>query len=783
MLFKYIDYFISLLTPGFFMGGGGSSVAEIGHSLRLRGSASAYLSRTFGTPTTAAKGCFSAWVKRGALGSASVIFGAGSGTASEFGFNTSNQIYIQHNGVVQATSTAVFRDPAASYHIFVRFNGSTLTEVYVNNHLVVSWANSPNLLNTAAVHSIGARATPANYLDCNVSRTCFVDGGHALTPSDFAYTDPATNQWISKSQSACKAVVDAGGANSFMLDFDNGASLTVLGYDKSSKGNNWTLNNVSLTTGVTYDWFTDTPTNNYPVLNSLRVNDFNFTFSEANLRVSDNTANYVAAVGTIRTPASGKWYFETTIVSLTVAGAGYVGVATEALADGSRNASSFPSTGVYRSDGTIKNLAGTAQTAGASYTTNDVIGVAIDVDLGTVRFYKNNVAQGAAPSFTFSAGTVVVPCVVGDNVAGTKTFAINFGQRPFAYAPPTGFKALCTKNLPAPSIKLPKKYFDVAAYTGTGSTWQPYSIDLAPDFVWIKQRSSTQTHGLFDKVRGVYKRLFSNTTNAETADSTSLTSFNANGISVGADSGVNASGAAYVAWNWKAGGAAVANNAGSIASQVSANVAAGFSIVTYTGTGANATVGHGLGVAPKLVIAKSRGAATNWGVWLAGLTSYSYYLLLNSTAAQATAANSLQALPTSSVVSVGGSSIFNDVSPMVMYCFAEVPGYSKIGSYTGNGSADGPFVWCGFRPRFLMVKRTDAAGNWVILDTARDTENITDLGLYPNLTDPEGSGARLHDFLSNGYKVRNALTDHNASGGSYIFWAIAEAPFKYANAR
>jgi hypothetical protein len=214
------------------------------------------------------------------------------------------------------------------------------------------------------------------------------------------------------------------------------------------------------------------------------------------------------------------------------------------------------------------------------------------------------------------------------------------------------------------------------------------------------------------------------------------------------------------------------------------NTTAGFSVVTYTGTGANATVGHGLGVAPKMIIAKSRGTAgTNWGVWHTSLTSYAYYLLLNSTAAQATAANALQALPTSTVVSVGSSSIFNDSSTMVMYCFAEVAGYSKFGSYTGNGSTDGPFVFCGFRPRFVMVKRSDSTGSWIILDSSRDTYNVASAELAANASTAEASPYSQKDFLSNGFKLRNTQSDNNASGGTYIFAAFAENPFKNSLAR
>jgi hypothetical protein len=775
MRLKLISSLIQALTPSFFMfgGGGPSGLPQIGHSLRLRAAASAYLSRTFGTPTTSGKGCFSVWTKRGTLGTTQAVLSAGSGTSSEVGFNTSNQVYIQHNGVVQATSTAVFRDTSAVYHFVFRFNGSSLSEVYVNNTLVVSWANSPNLLNTAVVHGIGARPTPTNYSDGLVSRACFVDGGHTLTPSDFAYTDPATNQWFSKSQAACKAAVDAGGANSFMLDFDNGTSLTTLGYDKSAKGNNWTLNNVSLTAGATYDWLTDTPTNNYATLNPLTGTG---TTSYTNLRntIGNNSgANSRATIAV----SSGKWYWETTISTVGAAGIGITksseGVTLAAL-------TSFDNYTYVASSGNKISLSGGAVAYGASYTSGDVIGVALDLDAGTLEFFKNNASQGVA--FTGLSGEFM-PSIYGGSGTSISTLDINFGQRPFAYTPPTGFKSLCTKNLPVPSIKLPKGHFGIVLHSTNGAASQPFTgMGFRPGALWSKSRANAYSWLQYDHVRGVGNYLSSNSTAAETAYPTGLLSIDNDGFTLGAGFGADS---ARVMFGWKAGDTPIANNAGSIASQVSANVAAGFSIATFTGTGAAGTIGHGLGVAPKLVIYKNRdGTAANWAVGSSllngGASPWNYYLVLQTTAAFAASASPWNnTAPTSSVFSVGVNAL-NGVNH-VAYCFAEVLGYSKIGSYTGNGSADGPFVWCGFRPRWVMVKRTDATSDWWIIDTARNTGNLSDLVLYPDLANAEGAGACPFDFVSNGLKARSAT--YNVSGGTYIFIAFAEAPFNYANAR
>jgi hypothetical protein len=254
---------------------------------------------------------------------------------------------------------------------------------------------------------------------------------------------------------------------------------------------------------------------------------------------------------------------------------------------------------------------------------------------------------------------------------------------------------------------------------------------------------------------------------------------------------LNTSSATYVAWNWKANGSGSSNTAGSITSTVSANTTSGFSVVTYTGTGANATIGHGLGVAPKMVIVRARSMSANWMVWQTSITG-SQYLVLESTAAvgsESTVWNST--VPSSTVISVGtnGASNFNGTT-YVAYCFAEVAGYSKFGSYTGNGSADGPFAFTGMRPAYVMIKNiTGTQGNWVIYDTTRSTYNLSSAKLAANLSVAENDGGSLGgdtigiDILSNGFKIRATGNNHNNSGEVYIFMALAQNPFKYSLAR
>jgi hypothetical protein len=327
-------------------------------------------------------------------------------------------------------------------------------------------------------------------------------------------------------------------------------------------------------------------------------------------------------------------------------------------------------------------------------------------------------------------------------------------------------------------------------YTGNGGTQtitnSVNGISFQPDFVWAKNRTNAIGNALFDSVRGTGLQIVSNSTGAETNEgSFGVSAFNSNGFNVGANSSVNQSSASMVGWQWKAGGSSSSNTNGSITSTVSAGATQGFSIVTYTGTAANATVGHGLGVAPQMVITKCRGAGTtSWAVYHASLTSAAYYLLLDSTVGQASSSTVWNSTaPTSTVFSVGSSTASN-YSTMVAYCFAAVKGFSAFGSYTGNGSADGPFVFTNFQPRYLLIKRTDAANNWVIQDTSRSPYNVSQNNLYADTSGAEASyAAELTDILSNGFKQRGTGVSMNASGGTYIYAAFASNPLKFSNAR
>ena len=339
------------------------------------------------------------------------------------------------------------------------------------------------------------------------------------------------------------------------------------------------------------------------------------------------------------------------------------------------------------------------------------------------------------------------------------------------------------------TIDDPAQYFNTVIYTGDGGSNRSVTVDFQPDWVWIKERNGTNDQTIFDSVRGATKRLRANATEAEDTQANQLKSFDSDGFTLGSLSAVNSNGQNYVSWNWLAGGSASSNSDGSITSSVSASTTSGFSIVSWTGTGSTGTLGHGLGVTPQMIIVKKRDTSgTDWITFgsVLGGTVGSEFIKLNFVNAKTTGLNTSwfnQTAPTSSVFTVGTQSDLNGSSATyIAYCFVEKKGYSKIGSFTGNGDNDGPFVYTGFRPAWIISKRTDnsSGGEWNILDNKRDTFNVADAKLEANNSDAEESD-EMYDILSNGFKITKGDGNINASGGTYIFMAFAESPFVNSN--
>ena len=333
------------------------------------------------------------------------------------------------------------------------------------------------------------------------------------------------------------------------------------------------------------------------------------------------------------------------------------------------------------------------------------------------------------------------------------------------------------------------EYFTTTLYTGNESTNaitnSANAGDFQPDWVWLKSRNSATHHRLYDSSRGALKNILSSAANTEATTANSLTSFDSNGFTLGSDDNSNQNTKTFVAWQWKAnGGTTSSNSDGDITSTVQANTTAGFSIVLFTGNAtAGQTVGHGLGVKPEIIFAKNRSNGNNWNVYAEPVDNTgNNYLSLNGTVGKESDFNMWNdTAPTSSVITLGDRNETNGSSHnMVFYCFHSVKGYSKIGSYTGNGNADGTFVYTGFKPAWIMLKRTDSSNNWNIFDSKRDVDNQVGNVLYANLTSAEeadASHSSANDFLSNGFKLKETGNAVNGSGATYIYMAFAEHPF------
>jgi hypothetical protein len=329
------------------------------------------------------------------------------------------------------------------------------------------------------------------------------------------------------------------------------------------------------------------------------------------------------------------------------------------------------------------------------------------------------------------------------------------------------------------NIDLPTDYFNTVLWTGNGADDRSITgVGFQPDFVWLKERSSTSFHTLQNAIVGVTKHLFSNSALAEITDNSNrVQAFESDGFQVGSDGTVNESGQTYVAWNWLANGTGVSNTSGTISSTVSANTTSGFSIVSYTGNASNSTIGHSLGKAPSMIIVKNRSAVEDWTIYHSTLGN-TKFMDFTTGAEQTSSSIWNNTSPTSTLFTVGTNSKVNgNTNSMIAYCFAEVKGYSKFGSYTGNGNADGTFVYTGFTPAFVIIKPSSYSNSWLILDNKRNTFNPVKTRLEADGSGADSSTLDYADFLSNGFKIRTSNGHPNTSGGTLIYMAFAENPF------
>lgn len=804
--------------------GAGGGAYSIDNSLRFRSSASALMSRAFGSSGTLTTWTWSAWIKLGAL-SVQSRFMSCNGTASDRFVRLSDNTIEFTVGGGRLTTTQVFRDPSSWYHVVVVWDTTQATssnrfKLYINGSQVtaLSTATYPAQNNTSSFGAtntwvIGAGSTGAlEPFDGYMAEMYYVNN-QALTPASFGETNSSTGVWQPK------AYAGSYGTNGFYLKFSDIATTSGsnagLGKDFSGNGNYFNTTNISVTAGVTYDAMKDSPTpasstvGNFCTANPLDIFSTSVV-SNGNLTVNVNgsaTGNGgTARLNTINfTNVSGKWYWESFIDN---AGTGAATSRTSfCMFPEPVNCSSNPSgySWFWRADGFTSGLTGAG-----TFATNDVVMFAYDSDTGKLWLGKNGTwtnsgvpASGTGNNATLTAlASYALALNYNTSGGGTGTVSMNYGQRPFSYTPPTGFKAVCTSNLTTPTVgasstTLASKYFNNILWTGDGSLVNRSITGLGfqPDYVWSKSRSNSAVYHLRqDAVRGANYALDQTTSVEVYRPATGyMASFDSDGFTfnAGASNNINfnQNGSNYVGWCWKANGAGSSNTSGSITSTVSANTTSGFSIVTYTGTGANATVGHGLGAVPKMMIVKARNSAGwLWAVYHASVGNTGY-LRLNGTDATTTDSTWQNTTPTSSVFSIGtqGHVNFNASTTYVAYCFAEKTGFSSFGKYTGNGSTDGPFVYTGFKPKFIMIKRTDAADSWYMTDGTRNPYNTVSYGLLAESANSENTGnsgsSPFLDYLSNGFKIRQSSTGMNGSGGTYIYMAFAENPFNYSLAR
>ena len=791
--------------------------SEIERSLRFNSEDSTYLQRSVSSNTSGSsqKITISFWIKIAGSNSEGIPTGTNGGTFfGTSGDNHRGQFFNQEfyfgNANYWLNTAAIIRDASSWYHVVyvvdtTQGTASNRQKIYVNGVLQDrgDTINDPSqnatfdyFNNSSQTYYIGRRQS-GNYFNGYLAEIHFTDG-YAYDASYFGFTEQQTGIWKPK-----KVTGVTYGTNGFHLEFKDNSSTSALGKDTSGNGHNFTTNNFGVGTGINNDSVEDTPTNNWATLNPLHWNVLKGAggtsngsdFTQANLRFvspSSVTSPYQRSTGSTIEVSSGKWYYEVTVES-TDNGVN-IGFAESDALDSNGN---WTGMWIYNYWDQERKIAGSAASYGARASNGDIVGVAFDLDNDTMEFFLNNSSQGKVTSLGISGKTVVAAFTIA---FWTNKIVVNFGQQGFAYTPPAGFKALCAKNLPpnVPSIVRPQRHFDTILYTGDGQNNRKITgLEFKPGLVWLKQRAQSGggeidgNHGWYDSVRGVTKRLKSNSTGTE--DTFPIGSFDDGGFTFATETYYNDNNDTFVGWFWKAGDATVTNNDGSGTSQVSANQEAGFSIVTYSGNATGSatsavwqTIGHGLGKTPKWIIFKARDGSEShhaWAVYHHSVTDANTdYLKLNTIDARIqTDVNYMgSTLPTSSVFSLGYNYTTNESGKnYVAYCWCEVPGYSKFGKYTGSGSTDGTFVYLGFRPAWLMVKRTSSTDSWLITDNKRDIDNPATQTQAPqsHREDNVNTGDNYSiDYLSNGFKCRGSGGDLNGSGQTYIYMAFAEQP-------
>ena len=807
---------------------GGSSIER---SLRFNDGDNTRLTRTIGSTSNRRTFTYSWWLKRTMASSEQYVWYVGSSPRTRYldaRFEAnSHELQIQDylggsNRPIRFITNRQFRDASSWYHFVFAVDttqgtASNRAKLYVNGVQETSFStetypdqnydSSANVSGHIQVWGTN-KASTSNDLDGYLAEAHLVDG-QQLTPSSFGYIDDATGIWRPKKYEGTH------GTNGFYLDFsdNSAATATTIGKDRSGNDNNFTPSNFSVSSGPGNDSLPDTPSNNFCTMNPL-VPTPSTTWANGNLDLSGGTSDTYSQTNlTTFGVSSGKWYAEVKITYSTTNV--YVGVCPSKTPANLNLTGSVTDSAVLRMSNTTFIEGTETGSIFDSISSGDTIGIALDMDNLRVWFSKNgtyansgNPATGTNAIFSgITAGETM--SIAARPLNGTLNF--NFGQRPFSYTPPTGYKAWSTNNLlnhSLPSIIKPQQHFECLTWTGNGSASRDITgLEFKPDLVWIKRRANSQAHSWQDSVIGFGDDKTLRTENNNALDTngnlygyinyTLKDGININGgtQASGNDSRTNAASSnnTYVAWCWRAGGSsntfnidgtgyASASAAGITDGNLpltaaSINRKSGFSIVRYTGNGGSSqTLAHGLGIKPKIFMTKCiTDGSTNWDFH----AFETVRMDLNNTVVNQN--NSLTSFTNDYLTIASGSDNRNgNAKGYVAYIWAEIPGYSKLGTFTGNGNSDGTFVYTGFRPSWVMTKTISGnTSNWNIYDHKRNPHNIANRTLYANLNNAESaesSSGNQMDLLSNGFKMRGSNVDTNGNGSVYIYMAFAKQP-------
>ena len=777
--------------------GGTTTGYSIDNSCMFDFDSSSYLSRSPSSNTNRTTWTMSFWFKLckfASTTSGGIVLFSVSGTEIRISDND-NKFYVIDGSTFKITN-GVFRDPTSWNHIVIAADTTQSTasdrlKLYVNGSIASLATDSAPAedfafdINSTSAHYIGKEGS--DYMGGYIAEFFIIDGTQKEA-ADFGQTN-STGVWVPIEYTGSY------GTNGCFLNFESSGDL---GNDTSGNNNDFTENNI----GADHQ-SSDTPTNNHCVWNIADNLESDITLSEGNKRFVNSTGSQDSAKGTFF-PRTGKWYWEVKWTSTDVLVGGLVGISqcdmqsNEELGNNDKHGTG-DSLGYRSFDGkTYRNS--TLAAYGSSWDVGDVISVAMDLDNGFVYFGKNGTFQNSGDPTSGSSGTGAAYTISSTIVNGggwgpavsneqSAVWDAYFAEAEWQHSAPTNFLALNTTNLAAPDLADPSTNFQVATYTGNGSTQSITfggNSNMQPDIVWTKSRSNGDAHVFQDAARGTGKALFWNNSDTEDDVTDAVTSFATDGFALGDGSElstgtINTSSRTYVAWNWAAGNSGSSNTDGSINTTTTyVDTTAGISISTYTGTGSGATVGHGLGVTPTTVWVFPRSNGDNHlaSNWETGISVYNEKWVL-SAANGATSSSGFVTGANSTTFTIGTDvNVNRSTGTFVAYSFVEVEGFSKFGTYQGEGETDGPYAFCGFTPEMIMIKFDGDNEPWTILDRARDTYNPATKYILGNENNAETTLSTVAvDFLSNGFKLRGTDNRINADDGIYVFAAFAKHPF------